>query len=569
MAQYNPRNDRELKRIPKPEKTYFKRPIKNDLGKIPKANTNTAVVSDKPKLKRMGFENNKFFPKSNVNRTSLKFAARRAQINNISTFSEKRRQLIKSRYRYVPRKQSEIEMDVKRKLKNDMRQKQTELADNNVGAEAGFKGVNLAVKMGGKTGKSAYKQGNQVYNRKKTGYYEHKKNLNKSLQGSVNQITNSKFQAKKMLYKARWKSFVQKQGGGNAAKAVAKRIGSKLLRMILSKAVIIPVVCLVVLSMGMSMLTSCATGAAGSMAAVLNCSYLADEQVLIDTAALIDTLDMEFSERYLTLVKTESESGEYTTVNFIQNPIIQTDYVKFLAYMTVLYDDYTLTYETENFIRNVHSSLYEIKTEVVEEVVQVPIVKPVEGVSGEFETTYEEQEVKYLNITIEARNVDDLTASFSEEQKERYDFIVSERGNTIYQGTFGNPLKYDWSDSVSSENGWRYMDGEKEYHAGLDITTNLGTELVALCDGEIINTGTDMIYGNYVILQNKDNYKIRYAHCDSITATVGQAVKKGDLIAYSGNTGRSTGAHLHIDIEDNYGVKINPAFKLGCSAKGK
>ncbi|MGZ9164350.1 MAG: M23 family metallopeptidase [Anaerolineales bacterium] len=100
----------------------------------------------------------------------------------------------------------------------------------------------------------------------------------------------------------------------------------------------------------------------------------------------------------------------------------------------------------------------------------------------------------------------------------------------------------------------------QEYHGGhhgLDIGIPVGTPITATMDGRIVHAGwNNQGYGNLVIVENGD-YKTYYAHLSSIPVSVGDTVNAGATIGLSGNTGNSTGPHLHYEIRRN-GVTIDP-----------
>jgi murein DD-endopeptidase MepM/ murein hydrolase activator NlpD len=94
-------------------------------------------------------------------------------------------------------------------------------------------------------------------------------------------------------------------------------------------------------------------------------------------------------------------------------------------------------------------------------------------------------------------------------------------------------------------------------HNGLDIGVPVGTEVKTTMDGNVVYAGwNNQGYGNLVIVQNGD-YKTYYAHLSSIPVAVGDSVAAGATIGLSGNTGNSTGPHLHYEIRRN-NVPIDP-----------
>jgi murein DD-endopeptidase MepM/ murein hydrolase activator NlpD len=97
---------------------------------------------------------------------------------------------------------------------------------------------------------------------------------------------------------------------------------------------------------------------------------------------------------------------------------------------------------------------------------------------------------------------------------------------------------------------------------GIDIGLPAGTEILAGFDGEVIYAGYDGGYGNIVAIRNKDGIQARYAHCDSLLVDVGQKVEKGDAIATVGNTGVSTGPHVHMEVLNKAGRFLNPIYHV-------
>ena len=89
---------------------------------------------------------------------------------------------------------------------------------------------------------------------------------------------------------------------------------------------------------------------------------------------------------------------------------------------------------------------------------------------------------------------------------------------------------------------------QKDFHPGIDISTPVGTKVQAPADGIVISTGAQGGYGNAMVIDHGYGIVTRYGHLDSFAVRAGQKVKRGDLIGYVGNTGRSTGPHLHYEV---------------------
>lgn len=102
----------------------------------------------------------------------------------------------------------------------------------------------------------------------------------------------------------------------------------------------------------------------------------------------------------------------------------------------------------------------------------------------------------------------------------------------------------------------------REGHVALDFGVPIGTSIKSTMDGNVTYAGwNNEGYGNLVIVDNGE-YQTYYAHLSAIPVTVGQKVSSRDIIGISGNTGNSTGPHLHYEIRKN-GVAIDPRTTIG------
>ena len=88
----------------------------------------------------------------------------------------------------------------------------------------------------------------------------------------------------------------------------------------------------------------------------------------------------------------------------------------------------------------------------------------------------------------------------------------------------------------------------KEKHTGIDIDTNITTDVIASADGEVEKIGFDERFGNYLILRHNNTYSTCYAHLEAVNVKEKDKVKKGNKIAVAGETGNATGKHLHFEI---------------------
>jgi murein DD-endopeptidase MepM/ murein hydrolase activator NlpD len=106
---------------------------------------------------------------------------------------------------------------------------------------------------------------------------------------------------------------------------------------------------------------------------------------------------------------------------------------------------------------------------------------------------------------------------------------------------------------ISSRFGWR----SGRPHHGIDLAANSGENIFASSQGTVTHSGWYGGYGNMILIDHGDGVRTLYGHCSSLLVTPGQSVKKGQVIGKVGNTGHSTGPHLHYEVLTN-GVPQNP-----------
>lgn len=143
---------------------------------------------------------------------------------------------------------------------------------------------------------------------------------------------------------------------------------------------------------------------------------------------------------------------------------------------------------------------------------------------------------------VEKVRVDELTVVLQEPQDRildvgTYDFQAAKPGETT--------LAYLWPVPAST---WSYR-GISKSHDGQDINAPTGTPILAAQSGMVSTAGWHWSFGWYIIIDHADGLRTLYAHCSALYVVQGQIVTQGEVIAAVGSTGRSTGPHLHFEVQ--------------------
>ena len=134
--------------------------------------------------------------------------------------------------------------------------------------------------------------------------------------------------------------------------------------------------------------------------------------------------------------------------------------------------------------------------------------------------------------------------------------LQAKENSQFVGGAFIWPLPSNNS-RISSGFGWRTIYGVKENHQGIDIPAAKGTPIYASAAGTVVTATYHSSYGNYVLINHGGGKATLYAHASKLNCKAGDVVKQGQVVAYVGTTGRSTGNHVHFEVREN-GTRVNP-----------
>ena len=141
-----------------------------------------------------------------------------------------------------------------------------------------------------------------------------------------------------------------------------------------------------------------------------------------------------------------------------------------------------------------------------------------------------------------------------------------EKYNDVEQELTSVKVRLEHTPSIWPTKGWSSrgfgmkhdpFTGYKQMHRGIDIANHTGTPIIATADGTVEISSTQAGMGKYISINHGYGFQTRYGHLSKRLVKPGQKVKRGDIIAYMGSTGYSTGPHLHYEVIRN-GKFLNP-----------
>ena len=349
----------------------------------------------------------------------------------------------------------------------------------------------------------------------------------------------------------------------NTATAVAKKI-QEIASKNVSLFVTIGMAALLLIML-MTAVSSCGAMFSDGMSTTLAGSYMS-------VPAEIDAAELAFSELEKDLQAEidaiETNYPDYDEYRYNLDAIGH-DPFALISYLSAVHTEFTAA-EVQGEVESLFDEMYELtlnpvtetRTRTVTKTGTRTVTDPETGEETEEEYEYEEEEeytVTVLEVTLRATDLSIIAAGhMNEEQKEIY-ALYNQTHGLVQQ--FYTPLDLYWYNYVSSYYGWRInpVTGQEQLHRGVDIAVPTGTTVYAAMDGTVTTAAYDSYYGNYVVIEDEKGYCTKYAHMDTLSVSAGQVVTHGIPIGTTGNTGSSTGSHLHIECLYN-GEYYNPLF---------
>lgn len=225
-----------------------------------------------------------------------------------------------------------------------------------------------------------------------------------------------------------------------------------------------------------------------------------------------------------------------------------------MAYLSAVYGSFTL----EDVKAELEAIFEEMYTLTIDVKLEDRVVSEYNSATGEYVDVTRKKKICY--VTLEKKELEEVVEGrMTPDQLGQYgDYRLSTGGQQVYSPV----MREDWTNLISSNFGERVhpITKERKMHNGVDIAVPVGTHIYSAVDGTVILARYSESAGNWVKVQTETGWTVVMMHMDSLTVSEGQTVKKGDHLGYSGNTGRSTGPHLHLEVRDPSDQPMNPIF---------
>ncbi len=292
-----------------------------------------------------------------------------------------------------------------------------------------------------------------------------------------------------------------------------------------------------------SLIGSCSAILSGAATSTFAAAYTANDEE-INAADLYYTeleTNLQYTINHIEQAYTGYDEYRYNIGEIGHNPY------KLMAYLSAMYDFFTFE-EIKTDIENLFHKQYNLqivpKTEI------------------RYDSDGNAYDWHVLEVTLSVKPMEQTTIPLMNQCncKYKYDVYMETYGN---RQNFGNPFSFSWLSYVSRQYGYRLNEqGEKELHRGIDLKLPQNTSILAIQDGVISEISSDIMLGNYIVMEDSRAYQSKYAGWQRCNVTVGQEVKKGEEIAFTGDKS----FHLEVTHQGQY---LNPMYFVENGDDGK
>lgn len=322
------------------------------------------------------------------------------------------------------------------------------------------------------------------------------------------------------------------------------------------------IIILIALLIGIFILVAIAIGFGGE--SILRSTYQAGYDQISDCTSYMRYLETNLEER-IGKIETEEYPDCYEYVYNLGE--INHNAIELISYLAAKYIEFDLE-KCRDEIESIFNDMYTLVIEVIEEPRERDMVDEygqiIYGEDGN--PVMETFMAKICYITLEVRPLDEIILErLDAEQKEAFDtYMLSSGGQQVY----ANCLPDDWSSLISSKFGERIhpITKERTFHNGVDIAVPEGTPLYSSAGGMVTTSAYSDTAGHYIIVTMDNGWSIKYMHLASRDVSAGDIIMRGQFLGETGNSGRSTGPHLHLEVRDANDNPIDPTFMIPSKA---
>lgn len=236
-----------------------------------------------------------------------------------------------------------------------------------------------------------------------------------------------------------------------------------------------------------------------------------------------------------------------------------------IAYLSAMYGSFSLA-DIQAELQSIFNEMYTLTIEVKLEDREIQVYNPD---TAEYDTVTMQKKICY--VTLEKKELEEVVESrLPEDLKFQYNaYHLSTGGQQVYSPV----MREDWTNLISSNYGERIhpITKVRTFHKGVDIAVPTGTKLYSAVKGVVVTSRYSDSAGHMVTIQTDSGWKVTFMHMDSRAVSAGDIIEQGDFVGFSGNSGNSTGPHLHLQVENEEGNTVNPIFIIPqtCAATGE
>ena len=401
------------------------------------------------------------------------------------------------------------------------------------------------------------KSSGRIYNNTVGSVYVKKaisKNAKRQLEKHQNEpykVQNEKtVRSKYKQSQAEHKSLVQRV---EETKEQVVKIVARIKEMFATKRKLLLLIASIVLAVVIAIVTvfSVAVGVANGIGIYILGTSMTEDFHMTEADNYFTEMEMELQETIDSIQEDYPDFDEYV----FDVDEIGHDPILLMAFLSSMYESYTLN-EVQDMLDEIFDRLYTLElTTAIEERTQ--------WIYNEETGEYEEEiyEVKVLYVTLTKADLLQILEGFITDDDIREQFEIYTDTQGAHQ-SYMNPFSLDWVQHVSSHFGWRIhpISGQEKFHNGVDIALPTGTLVGSVSKGRVIQSYYSQSAGNYVVIEDESGYRCHYMHLNERYVSVGDEVSYGDVIGTVGNTGNSTGPHLHLGVQNEDRKWINPLF---------